>query len=557
MPIDQRDALIAEEPGRLLSEAALRAVSLPAGAVVEGPSGRAARPADRRVAAGIRREATNRSEGGSTADGQAQNPPSGVLIPSATRRPPCDLPCSPRRPTPSPRTRGAGWPARPRCTRPPSLVLLLAAAAGSRLAPVAGGDAPAPTGRSSSWCRRPRRCRRRCSSSADRRSRRSMPCRRPPRSRPPTGSRYDTSRIRQRREVLFPFLTGRLPFLDELRAVGGAGSASALRNPLGTGRRRRRQEQPPLELSAAARDALVDGSWSRRDRWQSLAKIVELTGRYDPDDGQLPAVVRGHVERNLLQPYLESSPPDPRFWVMLGLAADHLDVIQFVGRYAQQHPSSRTTTELLFLLDELAEANRGAFELLMQTDVAGLTHTAASSPQDVQLALAASARLREVDPRARSRRGEGARRALRRRAAGNPLDHRRDQPGRLRRRRRALPGRAAAVGSLRHRWRRAMVARHGSRRAHDLRHRARRDPSRAAARTAAWTCCASSGRSGPSAGAGCASLRIVWPASASRRRRSDLARLSPSYPSTGAEGAGPSSTGRAASAATRARRPRP
>ena len=97
--------------------------------------------------------------------------------------------------------------------------------------------------------------------------------------------------------------------------------------------------------------------------------------------------MRGHVERNLLQPYVDTAAPDPRFWVMLGLAADHIDVIQFVGRYAQAHPSSRTTTELLFLLDELAEANRGAFDLLLRTDIASLTGTAASSPQDVQLAL--------------------------------------------------------------------------------------------------------------------------------------------------------------------------
>jgi len=199
------------------------------------------------------------------------------------------------------------------------------------------------------------------------------------------GFSYDTSRIRLRREVLFPFLTGRLPFLDELRAAA-ATERQRLQNPLGTEGRRQTRQRPPLELSASARDALVDASWSRRDRWQSLAKLVELTGRHDPDGGQLPAVVRGHVERNLLQPYLESSVPDPRFWVMLGLAADHLDVIQFVGRFAQEHPSSRTTTELLFLLDELAEANRAAFELLMQTTIAGLGGTAASSPQDVQLA---------------------------------------------------------------------------------------------------------------------------------------------------------------------------
>ena len=198
------------------------------------------------------------------------------------------------------------------------------------------------------------------------------------------GFSYDTSRIRLRREVLFPFLTGRLPVLDELRAATAA-DRQRLHNPLGTDRRRR-AGRPLLEISATAREALVDGSWSRRDRWHSLSTIVELTGRYDPDDGQLPAVARGHVERNLLQPYLESSVPDPRFWVMLGLAADHLDVIQFVGRHAQQHPSSRTTTELLFLLDELAEANRGAFELLMRTNIADLRATAGSSPEDVQFA---------------------------------------------------------------------------------------------------------------------------------------------------------------------------
>lgn len=199
------------------------------------------------------------------------------------------------------------------------------------------------------------------------------------------GFRYDTSRIREHRRVLFPFLTGRLPFLDELRAAAAA-DRRRLHNPLGGGTRQRRSARPPLQLSARERDALVDRAWSRRDRWHSLAPIVALTERHDPDDGQLPAVVRGHVERNLLQPYLEASVPDPRFWVMLGLAADHVDVTEFAGRYARQHPSSRTTTELLFLLDELAEANRAAFELLMQTDIAALTHTASSSPQDVQLA---------------------------------------------------------------------------------------------------------------------------------------------------------------------------
>ena len=89
---------------------------------------------------------------------------------------------------------------------------------------------------------------------------------------------------------------------------------------------------------------------------------------------------------------------------MLGLAADHLDVIQFVGRYAQQHPSSRTTTELLFLLDELAEANRGAFALLMRhehrrphSDGAHRARRTCSSPGSCSAATTAWTRERGLD----------------------------------------------------------------------------------------------------------------------------------------------------------------
>jgi hypothetical protein len=199
------------------------------------------------------------------------------------------------------------------------------------------------------------------------------------------GFRYDTSHIREHRQLLFPFLTGALPFLAELRATADV-ERTRLRNPLGVGSARRNRATPPLRLTDRARETLVDRTWSRRDRWKSLGPIVDLARRYDGDQGALPLVVRDHVERNLLQLYVEGGAPDPRFWVMLGLAADHADVVEFVGQYAREHPSSRTTIELLFLLDELAEASRGAFGLLMDTNIEALAHTRSSSPQDAQLA---------------------------------------------------------------------------------------------------------------------------------------------------------------------------
>jgi hypothetical protein len=54
--------------------------------------------------------------------------------------------------------------------------------------------------------------------------------------------------------------------------------------------------------------------------------------------------------------------------VMLGLAADHRRLIEFVGSFVRQNPSSRTTTELLFMLDEFAQASRDAMLMLLSSD---------------------------------------------------------------------------------------------------------------------------------------------------------------------------------------------
>jgi len=231
------------------------------------------------------------------------------------------------------------------------------------------------------------------------------------------GFTFDTSRIRAHRDILFPFLTGELTFLDEIRRIADA-DRRRLHNPLG-GRGRHQGSAPPLAMSAAARQALIDRTWSRHDRWPSLKPLVDLTARYDADEGDLFAAVRGHVEHNLLQPYPESVPPDPRFWTMLGLAADHVDVVEFVGGYARQHPSSRTTTELLFLLDELAQAGSNAWNVLMDTNVDALTLTEAASADNLALArrlqrgYAAWGRAHDVDtPRAVQARFDAVRLAI-------------------------------------------------------------------------------------------------------------------------------------------------
>jgi len=196
---------------------------------------------------------------------------------------------------------------------------------------------------------------------------------------------FDTTRIRAREMEIFPFLTSRLTFLDALRPERPQDGRPSVRLAPAAATA---GDLPPLILAPPAFDALVDAAWSRRDRWRNFQSIARAADRHHPNEGDLPALVRAHVERNLLQPYHEAPTPDARFWVILGMAADHRDLIEFVARYAGRHPSSRTTTELLFLLDELAEAGHDAFNILRLTPLQSLSETRRLSPNDLALAQA-------------------------------------------------------------------------------------------------------------------------------------------------------------------------
>jgi hypothetical protein len=56
---------------------------------------------------------------------------------------------------------------------------------------------------------------------------------------------------------------------------------------------------------------------------------------------------------------------DPRLWTELALAADHTRFIDLIGRYVGDHPSTKTATELLFLLDAMVQGSYDALITLL------------------------------------------------------------------------------------------------------------------------------------------------------------------------------------------------
>src|SRR5262249_24740168 len=126
--------------------------------------------------------------------------------------------------------------------------------------------------------------------------------------------------------------------------------------------------RPPLDLSAFQRQAIVDKSWSRRDRWRAFQPIVTLARNYNPDEGALPSLLRAYDTQDGLQPYAEAAMRDPRLWSQLLVAADHADFIAFISEFVTKQPSTKSGTELLFLLDQLAQASNDTLVTLLETD---------------------------------------------------------------------------------------------------------------------------------------------------------------------------------------------
>jgi hypothetical protein len=185
------------------------------------------------------------------------------------------------------------------------------------------------------------------------------------------GFTFDVAKIAEHPALLFPFLTPGLS-LDAFHLAPPRPPSDRLTDPFAPAPQARSDlaaPRPPLSLTDAALQSLVDRAWSRRDRWTAFQQIAALVERYNPDTGALPRLLRAYLDQDGLQPFVDRGFRDPRVWAQLGLAADHVRFIAFISRYAGEHPSTRTTTELLFMLDDIAQANLDALLTLQQTDL--------------------------------------------------------------------------------------------------------------------------------------------------------------------------------------------
>jgi len=200
----------------------------------------------------------------------------------------------------------------------------------------------------------------------------------------------DLDRIAGHVAVLFPFVT---PGLDLDAFFPGTATAASSRllfeNPFVPKKAAQPAPRGPrLLLTPATIQAIVDKSWTRARRWDAFGTIRDVCLAFDADDSRLATLVASYRDQNALQPYADGHLRDLRLWAQLGLAADHASFIGFVRDYAVAHPRTKVTTELLLLVDTIAQANEDALAVLVETDEAGdLEWTRRTHPHAYDLAL--------------------------------------------------------------------------------------------------------------------------------------------------------------------------
>ena len=204
-----------------------------------------------------------------------------------------------------------------------------------------------------------------------------------------SGLPFNLPKIDARRASLFPFLTADLSFIERL-ATDVRADAAKLKNPLAEA-----LTAKPLVLAESLRQQVVDEAWARRDRWKQFAQIRALLIGHDGHRGDAPALMRAYLDQNLLQPYCDGRSKDGQFWALLENSTEYVDFLEFIRAYSRTRSSSRTTTELLFLMDELAQGNREVAQTVLNTNIShDLARTATISPLAARLAANISADLR-------------------------------------------------------------------------------------------------------------------------------------------------------------------
>jgi hypothetical protein len=209
---------------------------------------------------------------------------------------------------------------------------------------------------------------------------------------------FDIEKIGARIDRLFPF-TGPVSFSSITRASRDGGDAGAFVMDSHVA-----ATLPALTLTSLEMQAELDASWSRRQRWDAFQRIRDLVLRFDPQQGDLPLLLRRYVQDNLLQPFNASQNPEPKVWALLSIAADHSEFAQFITSFVERVPYSKATTELLFLLDKLVQANlQTALNLFTLDTSNGMEWTKRLSPKGAEMLGA----LKRHQERALTNRGVG------------------------------------------------------------------------------------------------------------------------------------------------------
>ncbi len=123
--------------------------------------------------------------------------------------------------------------------------------------------------------------------------------------------------------------------------------------------------KPPLMLSDAELQALVDSAYTQDDMFQQFQELIAYIENYHADRGKLHELIRMYTAQNA---YIYNT--DDEYAVLKGLhnAISYERFLSYIKDYVHRCPGTRTSTETLFLLEGIASSNLGDLVALLDSE---------------------------------------------------------------------------------------------------------------------------------------------------------------------------------------------
>jgi len=173
-------------------------------------------------------------------------------------------------------------------------------------------------------------------------------------------SEINLKNIWESRDELFPFL------FDQNERTEKQEKTFELVYERTDGIKKKNQRKTSLNIGDKDLQTLVDSAWARKDKYDKFKVLEPYFRDFDGNDGRLHELTQQYAEQNFMQPYSLKTLSATALG-FLEINSSYYEFYKFNTKYIEEHPSTKTSMEMVFFLEKMARGEHSSLEKFLRT----------------------------------------------------------------------------------------------------------------------------------------------------------------------------------------------